>query len=70
MHGKWTNLKNTQWWWLPPVILALGRPRGRLFVRGQPGLHSETLSQEKKERREGAEGGTEADRQRDKGRNC
>jgi hypothetical protein len=30
-----------------PVIQALGGWRGRSWVQGQPGLHSETLSQKK-----------------------
>jgi hypothetical protein len=33
-------------WWCTPLIPALGRQRqADLWVRGQPGLHRETLSQ-------------------------
>ena len=36
-------------WWRTPLIPALGRQRQANFrVRGQPGLHRETLSQKPK----------------------
>jgi hypothetical protein len=40
--GSWVVVAPPGWWWLTPLIPALGRQRQLdLFVPGQPGLQSE-----------------------------